>query len=175
MSVSSIVWSIVFLYYVNIHIGSNDWYIFPLFYNILCQINIVINCVLLCCRSFDIYDLWSIVDTSLLNSPCLYCTFAKFINNLIEVYFGHISKPNLSSQFHTLYLILCELFLTKLSKNSYLNYQTVGLNLTHRGLVAPCDHIARVGNSVPAWNVSLWLLWRVRCDKCDGIVEAKLI
>ena len=24
--------------------------------------------------------------------------------------------------------------------------------------------LARVGNSVPAWNVSLWLLWRVRCD-----------
>ena len=30
--------------------------------------------------------------------------------------------------------------------------------------------ISRVGNSVPAWNVSFWLLWRVRCDKCDGIV-----
>ena len=29
---------------------------------------------------------------------------------------------------------------------------------------------SRVGNSVPAWNVSFWLLWRVRCDKCDGIV-----
>ena len=35
--------------------------------------------------------------------------------------------------------------------------------------------IAWVGNSVPAWNVSLWLLWRVRCDWCDGIVGAKLI
>ena len=34
---------------------------------------------------------------------------------------------------------------------------------------------SRVGNSVPAWNVSLWLLWRVRCDLSDGIVEAKLI
>ena len=22
----------------------------------------------------------------------------------------------------------------------------------------------RVGNSVPAWNVSFWLVWRVRCD-----------
>ena len=30
--------------------------------------------------------------------------------------------------------------------------------------------ISRVGNSVPAWNVSFWLLWRVRCDECDGIV-----
>ena len=29
---------------------------------------------------------------------------------------------------------------------------------------------SRVGNSVPAWNVSLWLLWRVLCDQCDGIV-----
>ena len=24
--------------------------------------------------------------------------------------------------------------------------------------------LTRVGISVPAWNVSLWLLWRVRCD-----------
>ena len=23
---------------------------------------------------------------------------------------------------------------------------------------------SRVGNSVPMWNVSFWLLWRVRCD-----------
>ena len=30
--------------------------------------------------------------------------------------------------------------------------------------------LPRVGNSVPAWNVSFWLLWRVRCDSCDGIV-----
>ena len=29
---------------------------------------------------------------------------------------------------------------------------------------------ARVGNSVPVWNVSFWLLWRVRFDQCDGIV-----
>ena len=32
---------------------------------------------------------------------------------------------------------------------------------------------ARVGNSVPVWSVSLWLLLRVRFDFCDSIGEAK--
>ena len=35
-----------------------------------------------------------------------------------------------------------------------------GLNFT-KNITSP---YTRVGNSVPAWNVSLWLLWRVRCD-----------
>ena len=31
---------------------------------------------------------------------------------------------------------------------------------------------ARVGNSVPTWRVSLWLLRRVRFEFCDGNGEA---
>ena len=33
--------------------------------------------------------------------------------------------------------------------------------------------LSRVGNSVLAWSVSLWLLWRVCFDFCDGIGEVK--
>ena len=42
-----------------------------------------------------------------------------------------------------------------------------------RKLTLAFQPITRVGNSVPAWSVSLWLLWRVCFDFCDGIGEAK--
>ena len=38
-------------------------------------------------------------------------------------------------------------------------------------IIAP--HVPRVGNSVPSWSVSLWLLWRGPFDFCDGVGEAK--
>ena len=44
---------------------------------------------------------------------------------------------------------------------------------SHLAVAVSPGQESRVGNSVPAWSVSLWLLLRVRFDFCDSIDEAK--
>ena len=61
-----------------------------------------------------------------------------------------------------------------LNRQSYRNYFETGETMLSLDQLSKHGRLdPRVGISVPAWSVSLWLLWRVRFYFCDGIGEAK--